>query len=82
MKKNGASTHSHGRTKRTPKTMEKMYRMDAQMQQRIYLGNPSRGSLYHLITTLLNKHRRFYVALWWDRSYGKAKKVNNRKDAM
>jgi hypothetical protein len=81
MKKNGASTHSNGRTKGTPNPMEKTHSMDVKMQQRIYLGHPCRGSLYHLITTFLKQHRMFCVVLRWDRSYGKAKKVNNMEDA-
>jgi hypothetical protein len=74
MKKNEASKCNHGGTKRTPKPMEKTHSMDTKMQQRIYLGHPCRGRLYHLIMTLLKKQRRFCVALWWDRSYGKVKK--------
>jgi hypothetical protein len=35
------------------------------MKQRIYLGNPCRGRLYHLIMTLIKQHRRIRVALWW-----------------
>jgi hypothetical protein len=59
----------------------KKHNMDSKMKQRIYLGNPCRGRLYHLITKLLKKHRRFCVALWWDRSYGKEEKINKMQDA-
>jgi hypothetical protein len=74
MKKNEASKRNHGGIKRTPNPMEKTHNMDTKIKQRIYLGYPCRVRLYHIITTLLKKQRRFCVALWWDRSYGKEKK--------
>jgi hypothetical protein len=43
---------------RTPKPIVKTDSMDAKMQQRIYLGHPCRGRLYHLITTLLKQVKK------------------------
>jgi hypothetical protein len=52
---NDAQTRNHDRTKRTPEPKVIGDNIDAKNETRIYLGNPCKGRLYHLITTLL-KH--------------------------
>jgi hypothetical protein len=46
-----------------PKNMEKTHSMETKMYQRIYLGHPCRGRLYHVIMKLLKQERGFCVAL-------------------
>jgi hypothetical protein len=53
---------------RTPKPIVKIDSMDAKMRQRIYLGNPCSGRIYHLIMTLLKKLSKLRVTLQWGRS--------------
>jgi hypothetical protein len=50
---NETQSHNHDRTKRDRELKVIGDSMDAKNATRIYLGNPCKGRLYRLITTLL-----------------------------